>query len=176
MTAVGNSIPRFDVKDKATGAAMYPGDYNMSGQAYMKILFAGRPHAIVKQIDTSEAEAMEGVIAIFTAADVPVNEYGLILPDQPVLCGPGSSKPYGDHVRFVGDQVAVVVAESNEIADEARKKIKVTYEDLPVVDSIEAGYADDAVLLHPNKDPWTRFAGIRRDAPLCRERRPRCRA
>ncbi len=118
----------------------------------MKILFAGRPHAIVKEIDTSEAEAMEGVIAIFTAADVPVNEYGLILPDQPVLCGPGSSKPYGDHVRFVGDQVAVVVAETNEIADEARKKIKVTYEDLPVVDTIEAGYADDAVLLHPNTD------------------------
>jgi CO/xanthine dehydrogenase Mo-binding subunit len=152
MTAIGKSIPRFDVKDKATGEALYPGDYNLPDQAYMKILFAGRPHAIVKNIDTSEAEAMDGVIAILTARDVPVNEYGLIMPDQPVLCGPGSTKPFGDHVRFVGDQVALVIADSNEIADKARKKIKVTYEDLPIVNTIEEGYADDAVLLHPNKD------------------------
>ncbi len=152
MTAVGKPIPRFDVKDKATGAAMYPGDYNLPDQVYMKILFAGRPHAIVKAIDTSEAEAMDGVIAVFTAKDVPVNEYGLIMPDQPVLCGPGSSKPYTDRVRFVGDQIALVVAESNEIADSARKKIKVTYEDLPVVNTIEEALVDDPILLHPEKE------------------------
>ncbi len=63
-------------------------------------------------IDTSPGEALAGVLAVFTAKDVPVNEYGLIMPDQPVLCGPGSSKPYADRVRFVGDQVALVVAES----------------------------------------------------------------
>jgi CO/xanthine dehydrogenase Mo-binding subunit len=78
-----------------------------------------------------------------------VNEYGLIMPDQPVLCGPGSTKPYAERVRFVGDQVAVVVAETEKIAAAACQKIKVTYEDLPVVDSIEAAMADDTVLLHP---------------------------
>ena len=75
----------------------------------MKILFAGRPHAIVESIDTRAAEALEGVIAVFTAKDVPNNEYGLIMPDQPVLCGPGSNKAFADRVRFVGDQVALVL-------------------------------------------------------------------
>lgn len=150
MATVGKSVIRFDVKDKATGTALYPGDFNLPNQAYMKVLFAGRPHAIVKAIDASAAEAMDGVVAVFTAKDVPVNEYGLGISDQPVLCGPGSSIPYADHVRFVGDQIALVVAESNEIADAARKLIKVEYEDLPIVTEMEASLTDD-ILVHPEK-------------------------
>lgn len=152
MAYIGKSVTRFDVKEKATGEALYPADINLPNQAFMKILFADRPHAIVKEIDTLEAEAVPGVLAVFTAKDVPVNEYGLILPDQPVLCGPGSEKPYTDRVRFVGDQIALVVAETEKIADQARKKIKVTYEDLPVVNSLEEALIDDAVLLHPEKE------------------------
>ncbi len=151
MASLGKSIARFDVKDKATGAALYPGDFNRPNQLYMKVLFSDRPHAIVKAIDTSEAEAMAGVIAVLTARDVPVNEYGLGIADQPVLCGPGSSKPYADRVRFVGDQVALVVAESNEIADAARKKIKVNYEDLPLVTEMENALKDQT-LLHPDRE------------------------
>ena len=64
---------------------------------------------------------------------MPVNEYGLIMPDQPVLCGPGSSKPYADRVRFIGDQIAVVVAENEEIAQLAIQQIDVKYTDLPVI-------------------------------------------
>ncbi len=150
MAVVGKSIPRVDVKDKATGEALYPGDFNLPDQVYMKILFAQRPHAVVKAIDTVEAEAVDGVLAVYTAKDVPVNEYGLGTFDQPVLCGPGSSKPYTDRVRFVGDQVAVVIAETNKIAEEARDKIRVTYEDLPVVNSPEDALAEDAPLLHPD--------------------------
>jgi len=150
MATIGKSVTRIDVEDKATGKALYPGDFNYPNQVYMKILFAGRPHAIVKSIDTSEVEAMPGVLAVYTAKDVPVNEYGLMVPDQPVLCGPGSAKPFTDRVRFVGDQVALVVAETEEIAGEARAKIHVVYEDLPVVDSLEAAMKEDAVLLHPD--------------------------
>ncbi len=151
MSYIGQSLNRVDAKEKVTGEALYPGDINLPDQAYMKILFAGRPHAIIRRIDTSAAEAMEGVIAVFTAKDVPVNEYGLIMPDQPVLCGPGSSKPYADRVRFVGDQVALVVAESEAIAAEALKRIVVEYEDLPVVtDPLEA-MRPDAPLLHPDR-------------------------
>lgn len=152
MAYIGQSIKRVDVKDKATGQALYPGDFNLPNQVYMKILFADRPHAIVKTIDVSVAQEMEGVLAIITAKDVPVNEYGLIMPDQPVLCGPGSSKPYADRVRFVGDQVALVIAETEKIAEQAVKQIKVAYEDLPVVDSIDAALAEGAFLLHPDKD------------------------
>lgn len=151
MAYIGKSIPRVDVKDKALGKALYPGDFNFTDQVYMKILFAGRPHAIVKAIDTSEAEAVEGVLAILTAKDVPVNEYGLIDTDQPVLCGPGSGKPFTDRVRFVGDQVALVIAETEKIADQARKMIKVTYEDLPVMSSVDEALSEDAVLLHPER-------------------------
>ena len=150
MAYIGKSVTRIDVRDKVTGEALYPADFLLPDQAYMKILFAGRPHAVVKAIDTTAAEAMPGVLAVLTAKDVPVNEYGLGTNDQPVLCGPGSSKPFADRVRFVGDQVALVLADTEQIAAEACKKIIVDYEDLPVVDSPEASMADDAVLLHPN--------------------------
>jgi CO/xanthine dehydrogenase Mo-binding subunit len=152
MGSVGQSIHRVDAVGKVTGETLYPGDINLPDQAYMKILFANRPHAIIHRLDTSQAEALEGVLAVYTAKDVPVNEYGLIMPDQPVLCGPGSSKPYADRVRFIGDQVAVVVAESEEIAAQARDRIIVEYEDLPVITDALAAMQSEAQLLHPDRD------------------------
>lgn len=151
MTYIGQSIQRVDAVGKVTGETKYPGDINLPDQAYMKILFANRPHAIIRKIDTRTAEALEGVLAVFTARDVPVNEYGLIMPDQPVLCGPGSSKPYAERVRFIGDQVALVVAESEEIAAQARDSIVIDYEDLPVASDPRLSMKDDAFLLHPDR-------------------------
>jgi len=148
---VGKSIPRVDAVAKVKGEALYPGDITMPNQAYMKILFARRPHARIVRLDTSAAEALPGVLAVFTAKDVPVNEYGLIMPDQPVLCGPGSSKPHADRVRFVGDQIALVVAETEEIAASARDLIEVVYEDLPVLTDPETAMREDAPLLHPDR-------------------------
>lgn len=152
MSAIGQSIPRVDAYAKVTGETRYPGDINLPNQAWMKILFANRPHARIRSIDVSQAEALPGVIAVFTAKDVPVNEYGLIMPDQPVLCGPGSTKPYADHVRWIGDQVALVIAETEAIAAQARDLIVVDYEDLPVLtDPLEA-MKDGAPLIHPERD------------------------
>ena len=151
MPFVGQSINRVDAVGKVTGETLYPGDINLANQAYMKILFAHRPHTIIRRLDTQRAEAYAGVIAVFTAKDVPVNEYGLIMPDQPVLCGPGSSKPFADRVRFVGDQVALVVAESEEIATRARDLIEVDYEDLLVVTDPLKAMLPDSELLHPER-------------------------
>jgi CO/xanthine dehydrogenase Mo-binding subunit len=151
MTIIGQPIQRIDARGKVIGETLYPGDINMPGQAYMKILFARKPHAIIHSIDTSQADEFPGVIATFTAKDVPVNEYGLIYPDQPVLCGPGSSKPYTDRVRFIGDQVALVIAESEDIAARARDLIKVDYEELPINTDMMKAIQDDAVLLHPDR-------------------------
>ncbi|PWH15715.1 MAG: aldehyde oxidase [Anaerolineae bacterium] len=151
MEWVGQSVQRLDAVGKVTGQTLYPGDINLPNQAYMKILFAQRPHAIIRRIDTRKAEALEGVIAVFTAKDVPNNEYGLIMPDQPVLCGPGSNKPYADRVRFIGDQVALVIAETEEIAAKARDLIEVDYEDLPVVTDMEAAMQEGAPILHPDR-------------------------
>jgi CO/xanthine dehydrogenase Mo-binding subunit len=97
MSIVGQPIHRIDALGKVTGETLYPGDINMTDQAYIKILFAAQPHAIVRSIDTSKADALPGVIATFTAKDVPVNEYGLFTmislyyvvrdPVNPILIG-----------------------------------------------------------------------------------------
>ena len=153
MPVIGKSVNRVDALERVTGKALYPGDINLPNQAYMKILFANRPHAIVRWIDTSKAEALDGVIAVLTARDVPVNEYGLIMKDQPVLCGPGSNMPGADRVRFIGDQVALVIAETQEIAAQGRDLIEVEYEDLPITtDPVEA-IVPGTFLVHPEKDP-----------------------
>lgn len=150
MTSIGQSIPRIDAKGKVTGEALYPGDFNLDNQAYMKILFAGRPHAKILSVDTAQTLAVPGVLAVFTAEDVPVNEYGLIVNDQPVLCGLNSTKAHADRVRFSGDQIALVVAETEEIAAEAIKLIKVEYQDLPLVTDPRVATQPDQPLLHPD--------------------------
>ncbi|RME88653.1 MAG: aldehyde oxidase [Anaerolineae bacterium] len=146
---IGQPLPRLDARGKVTGETEYPGDRAMPGMVHMKILFAERPHARVVSIDTAQAEKVPGVLAVFTAKDVPVNEYGLQINDQPVLCGPGSQKEGGDIVRFVGDQVALVVAETEAAAAKARDLIRVTYEDLPVVSDPLEAMKPGAPLVHP---------------------------
>jgi len=147
---IGQSIKRRDAYAKVTGAANYPGDFYDPEQLVMKILFSERPHAIVKSIDISKAEGLDGVVAIFTSKDVPNNEYGLMSPDQPVLCGPGSNKNYGDHVKCVSDQIAAVIAENEAIAVEASTLIDVEYEDLPIINDIDEAIKDGAVIIHPD--------------------------
>ena len=149
---IGKINKRLDAFDKVTGRALYPGDINLPNQTHAKVLFSAKPHAIVRKIDTTEAEKVDGVLFILTAKDVPNNEYGLIMPDQPVLCGPGSNKKYGDRVRCISDQVAVVVAETEKIAHKALNLIKVDYEDLPVVSTLEDAIQPNSTLIHPEKD------------------------
>ena len=141
FNVVGKPAARVDAQGKVTGQALFPGDLSMPGMLHMKILFAERPHARVTRLDTSKAESYPGVVAVFTAKDVPVNEYGLQKPDQPVLCG--------DVVRFVGDQIALVVADTEEAAAKARDLIEVEFEDLPVVTDPVTAMRSDAPLIHP---------------------------
>lgn len=140
MTVLGESITRVDARAKVTGEAKYPGDIDMPGQLWMKVLFANRPHARIKRIDTSQAQSAPGVVAIFTAKDVPVNEYGLNVMDNPVLCGADAhsdtehfSREAQTIVRWIGDKVALVVAETEWQAAHARDLIQVEYQDLPAV-------------------------------------------
>ena len=146
---IGTSIKRIDAPGKVTGLTLYPGDINMPGQLWAKILFSGRPHARVVSVDTGAAQGLAGVVAVLTAADVPCNEYGLIDPDQPVLCGLGSAKTGSDVVRFVGDQVALVVAETEELAEVALALIRVEFEDLPIITDPRQAMTPGAVQLLP---------------------------
>jgi CO/xanthine dehydrogenase Mo-binding subunit len=162
--SIGQSVPRIDARDKVTGKALYSGDLVMPGMLFMKTLFAGHPHARILKIDTSQALALPGVVAIFTAADVPVNEFGLQWMDQPVLCGPSniSSTPVSNPglegsrgvvdpsvVRCEGDRVAVIVAESEAIAAAARKLVRVDYEDIPAVFDAAEARQPAAPRVHP---------------------------
>ncbi len=151
MNQIGESSIRVDALDKVRGKTQFASDINLPDQTYMKILFAGRPHAIIKNINTREAERVEGVLAVLTAKDVPVNEFGYYINDQAVLCGPGSTKAYADRVRYPGDKIALVIAESEEIAEVARSLIRVEFEDLPVVTDPEKAMQPDSVLLHPGQ-------------------------
>ncbi|RMG95251.1 MAG: aldehyde oxidase [Chloroflexi bacterium] len=143
-----SSLPRVDAFGKVTGETLYPGDITPDNLLHGKVLFSGQPHARMVSMDLSEALAVPGVVAIFTAKDVPVNEYGLIMPDQPVLVGLGSDKPYSDISRWEGDQVAVVVAETEEAAEQARDLIRIEWEPLPIVDDMLAAMKDE-VIVHP---------------------------
>jgi CO/xanthine dehydrogenase Mo-binding subunit len=149
---VGKSTKRVDAPAKVTGKAKYPGDFHFADELQMKTLYCGRVHARILEIDTSEAEALDGVVAVITAKDVPVNEFGLFYKDQPVLCGLGSSKPGADVVRFEADKVALVIAETDEIAEKALELIRVEYEDLPVVATLGDALKEDAPILHPDRD------------------------
>ena len=161
MRAVGSSIERFDARGKVTGQAVYAGDIDLPGQAWLAIVYAPKPHAHITRIDTSAARAAPGVIAVLTAVDVPVNEYGLILPDQPVLCGPGSTKQ-AETVRWEADHLAVVVAESEAQAQAGAKLVKVEYTELPVVTDPVAALQADAPVIHPH--PFSKFPYGERDA------------
>jgi len=129
--------------DKVTGRALFPGDLAMEGALAMKVLFSSQVHARIVSIDVSEAEKLPGVVAILTHKDVPVNEYGLIYKDQPAL--------NGDKVRSLFDRVALVIAETQQIAGQARDLIQVAYEPLPLLTDPRESMKPGAVAIH---DTW----------------------
>ncbi|MBE2221406.1 MAG: xanthine dehydrogenase family protein [Anaerolineae bacterium] len=140
------SIPRVDALGKVTGLAEYPGDRVPENFLVGKVLFSEQPHARMVSMDVSAAEAVPGVVAIFTAADVPVNEYGLIMPDQPVLVGLGSAKPYSDISLWECDHIAIVVAETEEAAATACAKIQVKWEQLTIITDMFEAMKDEVIL------------------------------
>ena len=139
-SVIGLPLPRHDALAKVTGETAYPGDLLDAETLRLKVVYAGRPHARIVEIDTHAALAVPGVVAILTAADVPLNAFGLIDHDQPVLCG--------DVVRFAGDKVAVVVAATDAAAEAGALMVSVSYEDLPAVTDPRAALAPDAPLVH----------------------------
>ena len=141
---------RIDAQGKVTGQTNYPGDLNPENLLYGKVVFSHQPHARLLRLDTDRAEAEPGVVAIFTAADVPVNEYGLIMPDQPVLIGLGSAKPFSDVSRWEADHIAVIVAETEMAAARAAQLIETEWEPLPIITNVDTAMRDE-VILHEDK-------------------------
>jgi CO/xanthine dehydrogenase Mo-binding subunit/aerobic-type carbon monoxide dehydrogenase small subunit (CoxS/CutS family) len=142
--AVGRPLPNPDVLGKVTGRAKYTDDYHFPGMLYARTKRAGVPHARIVSIDTAAAEALPGVRAVLTHKDVPGRKnHGLVEIDWPVLCY--------DKVRYVGDAVAVVAADTPEIAAQALELIEVEYEPLPVVDNPVFARRPEAPILHQDR-------------------------
>jgi selenium-dependent xanthine dehydrogenase len=131
---VGRILPRPDAVEKVSGTAIYTDDLQFSGMLHARVKRAMVPAAVVRKIDISQAKALPGVAAVLTAADIPgEHNHGLIIYDWPTLVG------IGEDVRTVGDALAIVAAETREIASQAIDLIQVELEPLPIVsDPVQA--------------------------------------
>lgn len=133
---------RPDGPAKVTGRLPYLTDLSHPDMLYGRVLRSEYPHARIVAVDTEAALRLEGVRAVLTWRDVPgLNRFGIATPDQPVFCE--------DLVRYTGDAIAAVAADTPELAEAALALIKVSYEELPVVDSPEAALSEQAPKLHP---------------------------
>ena len=152
---IGISIPRLEARQKVTGTADYVHHLRLPGMLHGKIFRSTMPHARIKRIDTSAAQALEGVFRVVTIDDIrtviPHPYYGPAFHDQPVLAD--------GKVRFAGEPVAVVLAYDRKIAQDALGLISVEYEELPAVyDEMEA--ATSTCLVHDELKPAATFPDL----------------
>ncbi len=141
--AVGKIQPRMDAVAKVNGSAIYTDDLQFEGMLHARVKRAMIPAAIVKRVDTSRAKALPGVAAVLTAENIPgEHNHGLVIFDWPSLVG------VGEKIRYVGDAVAIVAAETRQIATQALDFIEVEYDPLPVVSSPVQAHQPDAPQIH----------------------------
>ena len=145
---VGTSPGHHDFVDKVRGTLLYAADWKLPGMVFGKVVRSEVASGRIVAIDVEEAERLEGVVAVLTAADVPHNAVvehasgglGEVTVEQPVLAS--------NRVRYVGEPIAVIAAVDQETADEAADLIRVEYEHLDGVYSPEEALADGAPLVH----------------------------
>jgi carbon-monoxide dehydrogenase large subunit len=139
-TGIGASVPRKEDQRFITGKGQYTDDINRPGQAYAVFVRSPHAHANIKRIDTSAAKASPGCIAVFTGEDVAADKVGGLICGWMIHSKDGSPMKAGAHpvlaqgkVRYVGDHVAVVIADTLAQARDAAEKVSVDYETLPAV-------------------------------------------
>ena len=162
---VGERAFRVDVRRKVLGYGKYPDDIDETDfpdLAYASAVRSKYPRARVVKIDADKARALPGVLAILTATDVPVNAVGHLIYDWDVMIAEG------DITRCVGDAIALVVAEDMATCERAKKLVKITYEELEPVRSIDEARAEDAPLLH---DKFLAFGNwVELENNICQQR------
>lgn len=162
LSVIGKSVIKVDALDKVTGRAKFASEEGIGvpGMLYGKVLYSPHAHAEILGIDASKAERAKGVRAVLTGKDTPIHRSGMMIDDRHVLCH--------ERARFVGDAVAVVVADSEDAAEEARDLIQVEYRELPALfDAEEAMRPDCRVVLHPDLPNYSRpmYGYLGRDLP-----------
>ena len=145
MSVVGRTMIRPDAVEKVNGAAIYTDDLVFPGMLYASVRRALVPHAFLKSLDTSAAKALPGVTAVLTADDIPGERtHGLVVYDWPVLVGSG------ERIRYVGDALALVAAETQEIADRAAALIEAEFDIQPVITDPVQARREDVQQIHPS--------------------------
>ncbi len=145
LQSVGTLRPRPDSVAKVTGHARFTDDFTFDGMLHGRVKRAGIPHGILRRLKTEAALSLDGVVAVLTAPDIPgEHNHGIVIPDWPSLVG------VGERVRYVADAVAIVAAESKEIAADALELIEVEFDLCEVVDNPVRAKEDDAPRLHEN--------------------------
>ena len=140
---IGKSLVRPDAVDKATGRAIFTDDLDREGMLFARVKRAGVPHAVLRKLDVSKAKALPGVVAVMTAEDLPGEKtHGLVVQDWPVLVG------VGERVRYEGDAIAILAAETQAVADEAVALIDAEFDLLPVVTGPVMAKSPDAPKVH----------------------------
>ena len=140
---IGSRVHRLDVEEKVLGYGKYPDDFYFDNMCYGSAVRSKYPRARVLSIDISAAKALPGVVAVLTAEDVPgENLVGHLKHDQYTLI------PVGGLTHYLGDAIALVVAEDRETLEKAKKLVKVEYEVLPAIHNIEEAAAPDAPLVY----------------------------
>jgi len=139
--AVGKRIVKTDALKKTTGEALFANDMHFENMLFGKVLRSKVPHAILKSIDTTDAKNLPGVKAVLTYKDIPgANRVGILLKDEPVLV---DSK-----IARIGDPIALVAAETREIAEEALELIKIEIDELTPVVDVQEAMKEDSIKIH----------------------------
>ena len=138
---VGGSYPVHDVAQKVTGELVYGSDFSVPGMLHAKLILSTIPHGMVKRIDASRAEALPGVVKVFSHENSPMDRFcrARIHPGQDLA--PHDETLFSEHVRFVGDRVAAVVATSRATAEAAAALVEVEYEELPALLTVDDALA-----------------------------------
>jgi len=149
---------RLDALDKVTGVARYASDQLLPGMLLGLIVRSDRPHARIRRIDVSAARELPGVAAVLTGSDAP-GRFGEVIKDQTAFAV--------ERVRFIGEPIAAIAADSLEAARAAAELIQVDYEDLPPVFDPRAALAPDAPLIHPEASQYAAPDALVREGNLC---------
>ncbi len=139
---VGERAFRLDVREKVLGYGEYPDDMEVEGMVYASAVRSKYPRARILDIHTEKAEALPGVLAVLTADDVPNNKVGHLQQDWDVMIAKGAV------TRYVGDAICLVVAETKEILERAKKLVRIDYEELKPVTSVKEAMQEDAPRVH----------------------------
>jgi CO/xanthine dehydrogenase Mo-binding subunit len=154
---ISKSVPRIGASERLRGRALFCADIPLEDALVLRVFRSSRPHARILELDVEEAKKVPGVEGVFTALDVPGrNLIGLITKDQPLLAQ--------EKVRFVGDPVALVAARDEEAAQKGLEAIRVKYQELPAVFSVEEAMAHGAPALHEKGNLLHKRVVIKGDA------------